>query len=119
MLSKIFICLLIVFLPVQSWAVIDMGFQHHKKTLQMPITTVAKIDHACHQNSASLSDSTHASHPSLENSDCNSCTLCMAIGFLQAQQIIDLMDSFSQAFYSINQSLIGVDVSSLTKPPIR
>jgi hypothetical protein len=43
----------------------------------------------------------------------------MAIGFLQAPQALDLSDSFSQSFHSINQPLIGVDISDLTKPPIR
>ena len=34
-------------------------------------------------------------------------------------QALDLTGSFSQAFHSINQPLIGVDISDLTKPPIR
>lgn len=119
MLRKFLLCLLVVFVPVQSWAVIDMGIQHQQKTLQMPQMIEGNIVHACHQNSASATESSHASHQASDNSGCNSCTLCMAIGFLQDPQALDLTDSFSQSFHSINQPLVGVDISDLTKPPIR
>ena len=119
MLRRFLICLLVVFVPVQSWAVIDMGIQHQQKTLQMPRMIEANIAHECHQNGASATENPHSSHQASDSSGCNSCTLCMAIGFLQAPQALDLSDSFSQSFHSINQPLIGVDISDLTKPPIR
>lgn len=119
MLRKILVCLLVVFVPLQSWAVIDMDFQHQQNAQQTIHIVDAVIAHSCHQSSLSKTDSDHTSHQTLDGSGCNSCTLCMAIGFLQVPQAIVLVDFFSQAFYSINQHLIGVDTSSLTKPPIR
>ncbi len=119
MFKKLFICLLVAFVPLQSWAVIDMGFQHQQKAQQAPKTAISKLDHACHQNRASIDDDAHVSQKTADSSGCNSCTLCMAIGFLQTPQAIHLTDSFSQAFHSISQPLIGVDIPSLTKPPIR
>lgn len=119
MLRRFLLCLLVVFVPVQSWAVIDMGIQHQQKTLQIPQMIEDNTAHSCHQNGASATENPHSSHQASDNSGCNSCTLCMAIGFLQAPQALDLSDSFSQSFHSINQPLIGVDISDLTKPPIR
>ncbi len=119
MFKKLFICLLVAFVPLQSWAAIDMGFQHQQNAQQTSKTAEAKIAHACHQNRASIDDDAHVSQKTADSSGCNSCTLCMAIGFLQTPQAIHLTDSFSQAFHSVSQPLIGVDISSLTKPPIR
>ncbi len=119
MLRKFLLCLLVVFVPVQSWAVIDMGIQHQQKTLQIPQMIEDNTAHSCHQNGASATENPHSSHQASDSSGCNSCTLFMAIGFLQAPQALDLADSFSQSFHSINQPLIGVDISDLTKPPIR
>ena len=119
MLRKFLICLLVVYVPRQSLAVFDMGIQHQQKTLQMPQMIEANTAHACHQNGASATENPHSSHQASDSSGCNSCTLCMAIGFLQAPHVLALTDSFSQSFHSINQPLIGVDISDLTKPPIR
>lgn len=118
MWKKFLLSLLIAFIPIQSWAVISMGLQHKQNALVIAQPNEATANHACHQNNNSSSVDAQISHQQSDNSGCGSCTLCMAIGFLQAPNSIDLTNIFSQAFHSNSLFLIGIDVSNLTKPPI-
>ncbi len=120
MLRRLFLSSLIALMPIQSWAVLDMGFQHQLDNSQaLHVTEEAKSSaHSCHQESLAntsgdLGDSSHA-----EKSGCNSCTLCMAFGlpfFLSSD--LSLGD-FGQRFLVSFQTFKSQDLATLTKPPI-
>jgi hypothetical protein len=120
MLRRLFLSSLIALMPIQSWAVLDMGFQQQLDNGQaLHVTEEAKSSaHPCHQESLAntsgdLGDSSHA-----EKSGCNSCTLCMAFGlpfFLSSD--LSLGD-FGQRFLVSPRIFKSQDLATLSKPPI-
>jgi hypothetical protein len=120
MLRKLFISSLIALMPIQSWAVLDMGFQHQLDNGQaLHVTEEAKSSaHPCHQESLAntsgdLGDSSHA-----EKSGCNSCTLCMAFGlpFFFSSDLS--LGDFGQRFVVSLETYQSQDLAALSKPPI-
>ncbi len=120
MLRKLFISSFIVLMPIQSWAVLDMGFQHQIGNTQALHTTeeAKSTAHPCHQESLAntsgdLGDSSHA-----EKSGCNSCTLCMAFGlpFFFSSDLS--LGDFGQRFLVSLQTFQSQDLATLSKPPI-
>jgi hypothetical protein len=120
MLRKLFISSLIALMPIHSWAVLDMGFQHELgNTPAIHVTEEIKSSaHPCHQESMdhSTGDVGESSHA--ESTGCNSCTLCMAFGlplFFNA----DLTPAdFGQRFIVSLQTFKSQDLATLIKPPI-
>jgi hypothetical protein len=120
MLRKLFISSLIALMPIQSWAVLDMGFQHQLDNGQaLHVTEEAKSSaHPCHQESLAtisgdIGESNHA-----ENAGCNSCTLCMAFGlpFFFSPNLAQ--GDFTQRFFVGLETFQSQDLASLNKPPI-
>ena len=113
MLKKIFLISLVLLLPVQAWAGLDMSFKH-----QTNMTGVAaqEISHNCHQASASNEEGAKLSAQS-EGNGCNSCALCMAFCFTLAQFFIGTTD-FSQIYAPGQINFVSHDTSALKKPPI-
>jgi len=120
MLRKLLLSSLIALMPIQSWAVLDMGFQHQVGNTQaVHVTEEAELSaHPCHQESlanksADIGESSYA-----EKSGCNSCTLCMAFG-LPIFFSTDLgLNEFSQRFSVSLETFHSQDLASLNKPPI-
>ena len=114
MLKKWLLISLMLILPIQVSAGIDMSFQH-KATI---ISAEAKnTSHTCHQDiSASNKDGVILDAQS-ENSSCNACALCMGVGFISTHTTINQI-AFSTIFSSAKASFASCDVTSLIKPPI-
>jgi hypothetical protein len=118
MLKKLILMGLIVFVPVQSWAITSMGLQLDQSTNQHSQSLVSVPVHACHQNVEQ-----HSEHEQVQNSkddsSCSSCTLCMAIGLIQIPNQLDLSDHLHQAPSTADKTLISTNSSRLNKPPIQ
>ena len=117
MLKKLILMALIVFVPVQSWAITSMGLQLEQSANQHSQSLVSVPMHACHQNVEQ-----HSKHEQVQNSKddsgCSSCTLCMAIGLIQIPTELDLSDHLHQVPSSADKTWISANFSSLIKPPI-
>lgn len=113
MLRKIFLISLVLLLPVQAWAGLDMSFKH-----QTNMTGVAaqEISHNCHQASASNEEGVKLSAQS-EGNGCNSCALCIGFGFIPTHSSFNQI-TFTAFFNSGKTSFASRDVSALIKPPI-
>lgn len=120
MLRKLFLSSLIALMPIQSWAVLNMGFQHQGGNTQVVHTSeeVKSSAHPCHQESLAntsgdVGESSHA-----EKAGCNSCTLCMAFG-LPFSLSSDLSPGdFGQRFLLSPRTFQSQDLATLSKPPI-
>jgi len=120
MLRKLFITSLIALMPIQSWAVLSMGFQHQVGNAQDVFATEeAKPSvHSCHQEALSntsgdIEESNHS-----ENTGCNSCTLCMAFGLPFSLSLDLSLGDFGQRFLLSPRTFQSQDLASLSKPPI-
>jgi hypothetical protein len=120
MLRKFFISSLIALMPIQSWAVLDMGFQHQVGLTQVvDATQESKLNaHPCHQESLvnQSGDSEESIHT--ESAGCNSCTLCMAFGLPVFFGPKLGQGDFSQRFFVSLETFQSRDPASLIKPPI-
>jgi hypothetical protein len=117
---KLFITSLIALMPIQSWAVLDMGFQHQVGVTQVvDATQEAKSNaHPCHQESLTNQSGDGGESIHAENAGCNSCTLCMAFGLpVFFGPKLDQVD-FSQRFFVSLETFQSQDPASLIKPPI-
>lgn len=110
MLKKILLISLICLAPMQSWAVVQMPFQH--------VPTIEVVDvtkHPCHQEmvSSSSNEDISSAHPN----NCNACTLCMSFGFFSLIST-SFQERFTMYFDIANTSFESQDVLTLIKPPI-
>ncbi len=120
MFRKLFITSLIALMPIQSWAVLDMGFQHQVGVTQVvDATQEAKSNaHPCHQESLTNQSDDGGESIHAENAGCNSCTLCMAFGLpVFFGPKLDQVD-FSQRFFVSLETFQSQDPAILIKPPI-
>lgn len=125
MLRKLFLISLIALMPIQSWAVLDMSFNHQavqaqltKSGYQANSSSSSPSLHPCHQESLAntsgdIGESSHA-----ENAGCNSCTLCMAFGLPLFSSTNLGQDDFTQRFFVSLKTFQSQDLASLNKPPI-
>ena len=120
MLRKLFIASLIALMPIQSWAVLDMGFQHQVGYTQALHTTeeAKSSAHPCHQESFANTSSDTGESSHAEKSGCNSCTLCMAFGlpFFFSSDLS--LGDFGQRFLVSPRIFQSQDLATLSKPPI-
>jgi len=118
MFKRLLLVSLIALIPVQAWAVLDMGMQ---KMLVTPVSQMQEsvAAHPCHQNGDAAQHSMD-SHQAIEvNGDrCYSCTLCMAFGLLPNSVGLLVADRYSQTFHTTLKTLMGIDSSVVIKPPI-
>lgn len=120
MLRKLFLSSLIALMPIQSWAVLSMGFQHQVGNAQVVHATeeVKSSAHPCHQESVANTSGDHGDSSHAENAGCNSCTLCMAFGLpLSLSSDLSLGD-FGQRFLLSPRIFQSQDLATLNKPPI-
>ncbi len=110
MLKKILLISLICLAPMQSWAAAQMPFQH-VSTIEIGDLT----QHPCHQEMVSSSSEEDIS--SAHSNNCNSCTLCMALGFF-LQKNTSFQEYFSMSFKTISTSFESHIVLASVKPPI-
>lgn len=113
MLRKIFLISLVLLLPVQAWAGLDMSFKHQTN---MAVVAAQEISHNCHQASASNEEGAKSSAQS-EGKGCNSCALCIGFGFIPTPSSFNHI-TFTAIFNSGKTSFASRDVSALIKPPI-
>jgi hypothetical protein len=120
MLRKLFLSSLIALMPIQAWAVLDMGFQHQVSNTQAvhAAEDIKSSAHPCHQESVGntagdIGESSHA-----ENAGCNSCTLCMAFGLPFSLSLDLSLGDFGQRFVMSLQTFQSQDLATLSKPPI-
>ena len=113
MLRKIFLISLVLLLPVQAWAGLDMSFKHQTN---MAGVEAKEISHNCHQASASNEEGAKLSAQS-EGNGCNSCALCIGFGFIPTHSSFNQI-TFTAFFNSGKTSFASRDLSALIKPPI-
>jgi hypothetical protein len=113
MLRKLLLISLIILAPMQSWAALQMPFEHQAG--EVNIEVVEAPQHPCHQDVASSSNDEKLS--SAQSSSCNACTLCMAFGFFLLDPLIS-PDRFSMTFKTSDVDFVSHDVLALNKPPI-
>lgn len=120
MLRKLFLSSLIALMPIQSWAVLNMGFQHQVGNAQVVHATeeVRSSAHPCHQESAANTSGDHGDSSHAENAGCNSCTLCMAFGLPFSFSSDLSLGDFGQRFVVSLQTFKSQDLAALSKPPI-
>jgi hypothetical protein len=113
MLKKMFLISLVLLLPVQAWAGLDMSFKHQTNTTGV---AAQEISHNCHQASATNEEGVKLSAQS-EGNGCNSCALCIGFGFIPTHSSFNQI-AFTGTFHSSKTSFASRDVSALIKPPI-
>ena len=118
MLKKLILMALIVFVPVQSWAITSMGLQLEQSANQHSQSLLSSTVHACLQNVEQQSEHEHVQN-SIDDSSCSSCTLCMAIGLIQILTQLGFGDHLHQAPSTADKTLISANSSRLNKPPIQ
>lgn len=120
MLRKFFLSSLIALMPIQSWAVLDMGLQHQLgKNEVVHASEEAKSSvHPCHQQSLANTSGDIEASSHAENAGCNSCTLCMAFGVPLFFSTDLNFGDFGQRFLAGLQSFQSQDLATLSKPPI-
>ena len=118
MFKRLLLVSLIALIPVQAWAVLDMGMQ---KMLVTPVSQMQEsvAAHPCHQNGDAAQHSMDSNQAIEVNGDrCYSCTLCMAFGLLPNSVPALITDRFTQTFSTSLKTLTGIDLSVANKPPI-
>ncbi len=114
MLRKLLIISLMLVLPIQVSAGIDMSFKHQATVASVEAKT---LPHTCHQDiSASNKDAVELDAKS-ESGSCSSCVLCVGSGFISTHFSLNSI-AFPRIFNSSKTSFASRDVSSLIKPPI-
>lgn len=113
MLRKLLLISLIILAPMQSWAALQMPFDHQARIANFEVVEVSQ--HPCHQDTASASSDEKLS--SADSSSCNACTLCMAFGFFSLEPTIS-PNHFSMTFKTSDVNFESHDVLALIKPPI-
>jgi hypothetical protein len=119
MYKKLLLIGLISLIPVQAWAVLDMGMQKQIASTVSPIHAPVSI-HPCHQ------DGNDAVHHSMNDQQavevsgdrCYSCTLCMAFGLLPDSIDSLVADQYTQTFQTTLVILTGINPAVVNKPPI-
>ena len=110
MLKKILLISLVCLAPMQSWAAVQMPFQH------VPTIEIVEVtQHPCHQEMVSSSSEEDIS--SAHSNNCNACTLCMTFGFF-VSNYSSYQERFSVSFRTTEISFESQDVLTLIKPPI-
>jgi hypothetical protein len=115
MVSRYILAFLIALLPIQSWAVVDMRLEREKIQLGLVDSQVNDTHHACHQEVAK-SDSEDSS--TTKQSNCHSCSLCMAFGGIFFHNPVVQLDSPSQSFFTKPLILFSQELTLTSKPPI-
>lgn len=100
-------------MPIQAMAAIDMRFQHKV----VVGSVVAESVHPCHQDSMAQERGAQKAEAQHNNSECNSCSLCMMLA-IATPEIFIPANLFSQDFYLESISFHSQYVSDLSKPPI-
>jgi hypothetical protein len=120
MLRKLFLSSLIALMPIQSWAVVGMGFQHQLGNTQVVHTSeeVKSSAHPCHQESLANTSGDLGALSHAENTGCNSCTLCMAFGLPFSISSDLSLGDFGQRFVVSLETYQSQDLAALSKPPI-
>lgn len=114
MLRKIFLISLILILPVQVWAGLDMSFKHQAVVVDVE---AKEISHNCHQDGVASNEDGVKLNSQSESGGCYACALCVGVGFVPTYTSIN-QPAFSTVFRSAKASFDSSDVSSLIKPPI-
>ena len=119
MFKRLLLVSLIALIPVQAWAVLDMGMQ---KMLVTPVSQIHEpvVSHPCHQDGKDVAQHSMDAQQAVEVSGdrCYSCTLCMAFGLLPNSVPALITDRFTQTFSTSLKTLTGIDLSVANKPPI-
>jgi hypothetical protein len=120
MLRKLFLSSLIALMPIQSWAVLDMGFQHQVSNTKTVHATedIKASAHPCHQESLANTSGDLGASSHAENTGCNSCTLCMAFGLPFSISSDLSLGDFGQRFVVSLETYQSQDLAALSKPPI-
>jgi len=115
MVRRFILVFLIALLPIQSWAVVDMRLEREKIQIGLVGPQANDVHHACHQEVANtpLEDSS-----STKQSNCNSCSLCMAFGGIFFHNPVVRLDSPSQSFFTKPLILFSQELTLTSKPPI-
>jgi hypothetical protein len=114
MLRKIFLISLVLILPVQAWAGLDMSFKHQAV---MAGVAAQEISHNCHQDVSTSNEEGVKLSAQSEGNGCNSCALCIGVGFIPTHSRFNQI-TFTAIFNSGKASFASRDVSALIKPPI-
>ena len=114
MMKRVTLALLIVLLPIQSWAVVDMSLQ--KEALQFGTTLVSSSDnhHPCHQVVLSTDDQNTED----KKTSCNACSLCMAFSATLIANPTLRFESPKQSYFISVLGFSSEDLVLGNKPPI-
>jgi hypothetical protein len=115
MVRRYILAFLIALLPIQSWAVVDMRLEREKIQMGLVDSQLNDAHHACHQEVAK-SDSEDSS--TTKQSNCHSCSLCMAFGGIFFHNPVVQLDSPSQSFFTKPLILFSQELTLTSKPPI-
>lgn len=116
MFRNCLLILLVVLLPIRSFASESMGFRMAEPTHSMEMMADSDTSHCeMMQSSSKNSDSRSEQH---DNSTCNACSLCMAFAFAVPSTAVNM--NFYSHQITVREVLL-IDSASLAsplKPPI-
>jgi hypothetical protein len=114
MLKKLLLIALMLVLPIQVSAGIDMSFKHQATVSNVEAKT---SPHTCHQDISASNKDAVALDAKSDSGSCSSCVLCVGSGFISTHFSLNSITS-PGIFNSSKTSFASRDVSSLIKPPI-
>ena len=115
MVRRYTLAFLIAILPIQSWAVVDMRLDQEKIQMGLVDSQVNDVHHACHQEVAKF-DSEDSS--TTKQSNCHSCSLCMAFGGVFFLNPVLQFNSPNQSFFTKPLIFLSQEPNLTSKPPI-
>ncbi len=114
MLRKLLLITLMLVLPIQVSAGIDMSFKHQATVASVEAKT---LPHTCHKDISASNKDSVALDAKSESGSCSFCLLCVGSGFISTHFSLNSITS-PGVFNSSKTSFASRDVSSLIKPPI-
>ncbi len=114
MLKKLLLITLMLVLPIQVSAGIDMSFKHQATVASVEAKT---LPHTCHKDISASNKDSVALDAKSESGSCSFCLLCVGSGFISTHFSLNSITS-PGVFNSSKTSFASRDVSSLINPPI-
>ena len=120
MFKKWIAIVFVLLVPMQAMAALAMDLQMQGKPALASASEGAQASshHPCHPAAGAAMDAASEEAATANQGSCQSCPLCMAFGLSFDSFMLVTADHLTQNVSQFTQTLVSVDLSSLSKPPI-
>lgn len=115
MIKRFSLFFLIVLVPIQSWAVVDMSLQKEAMQFDIVLKSSDNSHHPCHQE---MVHGAETENSEVGKVNCNACSLCIAFGTGLTSNLSLHLESPTQFFFTDLPQFGSEDLLLVIKPPI-